>query len=160
MDITRPINYSSITYSLYIGTTPNQRDYALLYSNGVQLVINMRFERPPKRNLPIPVLWLPTVDSPLLPIPMRFLRKGVQAAQEVIQIGGKVYTHCAEGIHRGVAMGAAILIAQGYSAAEAMRLIKDRRAIADPYMWYIRRRIEKFAELWQVQFKPSSKQHP
>jgi len=52
--------------------------------------------------------------------------------------------------HRGVAMGAAILIAQGLPAVEAMQLIKQRRAVADPYIWYIRRRIERFAQRWQA----------
>jgi hypothetical protein len=38
------------------------------------------------------------------------------AALETIRQGGKVYAHCQRGRHRGVAMGAAILIALGYSA--------------------------------------------
>jgi hypothetical protein len=29
-----------------------------------------------------------------------------------------------------------------------MRLVKDRRAVADPDVWYIRRRILKFEQLW------------
>jgi protein tyrosine phosphatase (PTP) superfamily phosphohydrolase (DUF442 family) len=145
------INYSEITDTLYIGTTPRKQDCPLLQSQGIQLVINMRFERPPQYGLPIPVLWLPTFDTPFLPIPIDLLKRGVQAALNVFQQGGKAYAHCASGIHRGVTMGASILIAQGYSSAEAMRLIKERRAIADPYVWYIRRRIEKFAETWYKQ---------
>jgi hypothetical protein len=45
-------------------------------------------------------------------------------------------------------MGAAILIASGYSPEDAMQLIVDRRPVADPHAWYIRRRIIRFAELW------------
>ena len=95
-------------------------------------------------------LWLHTFDSPLIPIPVRALIRGVQAALEVIGEGGKVYTHCARGRHRSVAMGAAILIAQGLSPEAAMSLIKERRAVADPYMFYIQRRIMMFARRWMA----------
>jgi hypothetical protein len=46
-------------------------------------------------------------------------------------------------------MGAAILIAQGHDPHEAMDLIKAQRWIADPDVFYIRRRILKFAEVWE-----------
>jgi protein tyrosine/serine phosphatase len=93
-------------------------------------------------------MWLPTIDSPLIPIPMRVLRKGAQAALEVIEQGGAVYAHCSKGRHRGVVMGACILVAQGMAAEQAMRLIKEHRPIADPYAWYIRHKIVKFKQCW------------
>ena len=68
---------------------------------------------------------------------------------ETIQEGGKVYTHCAHGRHRGVAMGAAVLIAQGNSPQEAIALIKANRQIADPDVFYIRSRIFRFAQQWE-----------
>jgi protein-tyrosine phosphatase len=145
------MDFSQITGSLYIGTTPRSDDYSLLRQLGVKLIINMRIERRPHRDghqSPIPVLWLPTIDSPLFPIPLRLLRKGALAALETIDHGGKVYAHCAKGIHRGVAMGAAILIALGYSVEDAMQLITERRLVADPHVWYIRRRIERFYKYW------------
>jgi len=73
---------------------------------------------------------------------------GAKAALETIHEGGKVYTHCAYGRHRGVAMGACILIAQGFDPYAAMKLITERRHVADPYAYYIRPRILKFAKLW------------
>jgi prolyl-tRNA editing enzyme YbaK/EbsC (Cys-tRNA(Pro) deacylase) len=48
-----------------------------------------------------------------------------------------------------VAMAAAILIAQGRTAAQAMQLVRDKRAPADPQLWYIRRQIEKFERHWR-----------
>ena len=143
------MEFSQITDHLYIGTTPRSEAYHQLRSLGVRLVINMRVERPPHRdfhNPPLPVLWLPTFDSPLIPIPLRSLHKGVVVALQTLQEGGKVYVHCAQGVHRGVAMGAAILIALGYAPQEAMQLIRQRRKSADPYAWYIRGRIYRFAE--------------
>lgn len=146
------MDYSQITDTLYIGTTPPAEGYALLHELGVRLVIDMRAERWPYRRPPRPpirLLWLPTFDNPLLPIPLRALLRGARAALQTFEQGGKVYVHCAVGAHRGVAMGAAILIAQGRSAEEAMQLISERRKAADPDAWYIRRRILLFAEHWK-----------
>jgi dual specificity MAP kinase phosphatase len=146
------MDISQITDNLYIGTTPDVEDYPFLRELGVKLVINMRFERPPKRDPhqnPLRFLWLPTFDNPLLPIPMHALRRGVRSALETMARGGQVYAHCAAGVHRSVAMAAAIMIAQGQSAENAMALIKTRRQIADPDIWYIRRRIERFAQMWE-----------
>lgn len=146
------MNYSRITDSLYIGTTPKARDYDLLCSLGIQLVINMRFGLPPVRELfteSLKSLWLPAFDSPFLPIPISFLHRGAVEALKVIESGGAVYTHCSRGRHRGPAMGACILIAQGMPVEEAMDLIKQQRPVADLQAWYIRRRILKFAQSWK-----------
>lgn len=148
------MNLSQITQSLYIGTTPRVKDFDLLVSLDIDLVINMRFGIPPVRELfmpPLKSLWLPTIDSPLFPIPIPMLVKGAHAALEVIQQGRVVLVHCTKGRHRGVAMGACVLIAQGMPSEDAMHLIKEKRAVADPYAWYIRRRIVKFETEWKKQ---------
>jgi len=119
----------------------------------VKLVINMRVERRPHRDRfdsPISFLWLPSFDSPLVPIPLKFLRRGVESALGTIRDGGKVYAHCAGGVHRGVTMGACILIAQGHESTDAMNLIKKRRRVADPFVFYIRSRILKFEKEWKT----------
>lgn len=146
------MDFSRITESLFIGTPPSPQDYDLLRQLGVTLVINMRAERRPQpdpHNPPLSVLWLPVFDTPLLPIPIKSLKRGAAAAVQEIHRGGKVYAHCREGIHRGVAMGAAILIALGFSPQEATGMIKQRRPIADPDAWYIKRRIHRFAQSWK-----------
>jgi hypothetical protein len=145
------MNLSKITDTLFIGDTPSREEYDTLRGLGVGLVINMRFEKRPARDLhqpPLHLLWLPTVDSPGLLIPIRSLIRGARAALETIKEGGKVYVHCAAGRHRGVAMGAAILIALGYDPDEAIELIKARRPFADPDAFYIRSRILRFARAW------------
>ena len=146
------MNFSQITDCLFIGDTPRAKDYDLLRELGVRLVINMRLEKRPAvdpHQPPLDFLWLPTVDTPGLVIPIRFLMRGVQEALETIQAGGKVYAHCHKGRHRGVAMGASILIALGYDPQEAIELIKAQRPIADPNIFYIRSRIWRFAEAWE-----------
>jgi len=145
------MNFSQITDDLFIGKTPSVRDYDVLRELGIRLVINMRLIRGPYPDLhhtPIQFLWLRTIDSPFFPIPIAKLILGAQAALETIHAGGKVYVHCAGGRHRGVAMGACILIAQGYDPHAAMQLIKERRAFADPFAYYIKPRILKFALEW------------
>jgi protein-tyrosine phosphatase len=145
------MDFSRITDDLFIGVTPAVTDYNHLRDLGVRLVINMRIEHPPRPDPLHPSLsfrWLRTIDSPFFPIPIRTLKRGARAALETIHNGGKVYAHCAGGRHRGVAMGAAILIAQGYDPQAAMQLIKARRSISDPYAFYIRSRILRFARQW------------
>lgn len=146
------MNFSPITDDLFIGAMPSVRDYDHLRGLGVRLVINMRWNAPPRpdpHDPPLDFLWLRTFDNFLLPIPIHLLVRGARTALETIRNGGKVYAHCAYGRHRGVAMGACILIAQGMTPGEAMRLIKSRRPVADPDIFYIRSRILKFARVWK-----------
>jgi hypothetical protein len=144
-------NFSNITDDLFIGTTPLASDYDGLRELGIRLIINMRFTRSPFRDVhhtPMQLLWLRTIDSPLFPLPVSRLMTGARAALQTIRLGGKVYVHCAYGRHRGPAMGSCVLIAQGYDPEAAMELIKHRRAFADPFVFYIRRQILKFADEW------------
>ncbi len=144
-------NFSNITDDLYIGNMPQVDDYDGLRELGIRLIINMRFSRgpyPDPHHTPIKLLWLRTIDSPFFPIPIAKLILGAQTALDTIRAGGKVYVHCAYGRHRGVAMGACILIAQGYEPEAAMNLICERRLVADPNAYYIRPRIMQFAHQW------------
>jgi protein tyrosine phosphatase (PTP) superfamily phosphohydrolase (DUF442 family) len=146
------MDFSNITDDLFIGTTPLAADYDGLRELGIRLVINMRFTRgpyPDPHHTPIKLLWLRTVDSPFYPIPITKLIIGAKAALETIREGGKVYVHCAYGRHRGVTMGSCVLIAQGYDPEAAMKLIVERRLVANPYAFYIRPRIMRFAREWQ-----------
>ena len=151
------MNLSQITDELFIGTTPSVSDYDQLRSLGVRLVINMRYTSPPahdSHSQPIPALWLPSIDSPFFPLSIPKLMLGSQAALTTIQNGGKVFAHCAYGRHRGPAMGSCILIAQGYDPQAAMELIVERREAANPFAFYIRPRILKFAEEWNGKNNP------
>lgn len=147
------MDFSEISPDLLIGTTPSAADYDRLRDFGVRLVINMRLTRPPfhdPHEPPLDFLWLPSVDTMFLPIPVFTLMRGAQAALKTIADGGRIYAHCAGGRHRSVAMGASILIAQGYHAESAMTLIKTKRSFADPDIFYIRRQILKFEQAWKI----------
>lgn len=146
------MDFSQITEDLFIGPMPTAADYDLLHSLGVRLVLNMRFARRLPLGLshpPMEVLWLRSLDNPLFPIPLKLLMQGTHAALATIAAGGKIYAHCAYGRHRSVAMGAALLIAQGYAPQDAMSLIKERRPQADPDAFYIKSRILAFSKRWK-----------
>jgi protein-tyrosine phosphatase len=100
---------------------------------------------------PFRMLTLRTFDFVLLPIPIHKLKKGVEVALPVIQIGESVLIYCRAGRHRSVAMGACILIAMGHTADEAMQLVREGRSAADPHAWHIERQIRKFEEEWRTQ---------
>ena len=148
--------FSNITDDLFIGTTPLASDYSGLRELGIQLVINMRFTRSPYHDpheTPLRLLWLRTIDSPFFPLPISSLITGASAALETILMGGKVYVHCAYGRHRGPAMGSCVLIAQGYDPEEAMKLVVERRTVANPHIYYIRSRILQFAHQWNTKME-------
>jgi protein-tyrosine phosphatase len=142
---------SQITDYLYISAFPRGEHVAEIVALGVRLVLSMHWMRPTKMlgKPPVELLWLPTFDVPFLPMPIKTLNKGVKAALPVIADGGSVLVHCKAGIHRSVAQAASVLIGMGYSAEEAMQLIKDKRAVADPDARHIQSRIRKFEEYWQ-----------
>jgi protein-tyrosine phosphatase len=142
---------SQITDYLYISAFPRGEHVQVIIDLGVRLVLSMHWIRPTKMlgKPPVELLWLPTFDNMFLPMPIKTLNKGVQAALPVIKEGGSVLVHCKSGIHRSVAQAACVLIGMGYNADDAMELIKEKRAVADPDAKHIQKRIRKFEIQWQ-----------
>lgn len=146
------MNMTEITENLYIASRVRNEDLQAILRLGPSLIINMIVQiRPPKALVAegLEVLWLRTFDFPLIPIPVRTLKRGVEAALPVIGNGGHVLVFCEQGRRRSVAMASCILIGQGYSAEEAMQLISSKREVADPYAWHIQRQIRRFEALWK-----------
>lgn len=154
------MDISQITDYLYVGGQPEAKHADQLKALGVRLVISMRAERRPPpafHQPPLSAKWFRTYDTFFTPISVGTLVDGVQAALPIIEQGGRVFVHCHHGKHRSVAMAAAILIAKGHTAGEAMRVLRERRAAADPQAWYIRRQIEKFEREWSGRGAKSEK---
>ena len=146
------MDISPITPYLYVGAQPSVAHAADLCALNIGLVISMRGETRPHsvfNTAPLKSLWLRTYDVFFLPIPVNTLVEGVRVALEAIDQGQAVLVHCQRGRHRSVALAAAILIAHGHTAADAMRLLRQQRAVADPHIWYIRQQIEKFEKQWK-----------
>ena len=146
MSVDHP-DLSQITEYLFISSLPKTEHAFHIESLGVRLVISMPLYRAPRkfREPPFEFVHCPCIDTPITPIPMFILHRGVRAALPVIDRGDAVLVHCRAGVHRSVAQACCILIAKGYSIERAMELVSERREAADPYVGYIRRRIEKFA---------------
>ncbi len=152
MGTSLPLDASEITDYLYVGAQPRPDHAADIAARNVRLIICMMGEtRPPAvfGHSPLEVLWLRAYDTFLTPIGMNKLVRGVEAAQKTIRSGGKVLVYCHRGRHRSNVMAAAILIANGYSAKEAIALLRARRKVADPEMWYIRWQIHRFERYWR-----------
>ncbi len=148
------LDISKVTDFLYLSAWPKQEHADELVRLNIRLILSMNW-RPPHKALaqpPLRLLWLPTLDSPLFPMPLSALQRGVEAALPTIQSGWAVLTHCRRGVHRGAAMACCVLIATGTSATEAMRLVRLRRPVADPEIWYIAARIRKFEQYWRSRF--------
>jgi protein-tyrosine phosphatase len=138
------LDFSTITSYLYIGRLPAKQDFKLLHELNVGLVINMRFDKrlnTRRQHVTFQNLWLPAVDTRFTPIVTSKINRGVMAALETIHSGKTVYVNCKMGRHRSVIMAACILIAKGYDATEAMRLIKKQRPIADVETQYVKKQI-------------------
>ena len=144
------MSVTAITDYLSIAAWPSAENIVIMRQLGVRLVISMTNREPPPElaEPPFQLLHLPANDSPFRPIPMTTLCTGAAAALPVIAEGGKVAVHCSRGRHRSVAMACAILIGMGHSAEAAMLIVKTRRPQADPYIWYIRRRVMAFEAAW------------
>jgi hypothetical protein len=144
---------SPITDYLYISAWPRGDHAEEIRAMNVRLILSMHWIKP-AGNLghdPIRLLWLPTVDNPIFPMPLRSLQLGVESALPVIRDGYRVLVHCRAGVHRSVAMACCVLVGMGYSAKDAMQLVKEKRSVADPYAWYIKSRINKFEKQWLAQ---------
>jgi hypothetical protein len=145
-----PLDISQITENLFIAAHPGREDAEYLRELPTHLMLSVRMRPPHPTVRAAAESWvhLPCMDTPVTPLPMLLLWTGVETALPVIKEGKNVVVHCAYGRHRSVALACCILIAEGMAPDAAMALIKQQRPIADPYIGYIRARIERFAERW------------
>ncbi len=75
-------------------------------------------------------LWLPTRDhEPLSPADLRL---GTEWVRSGIARGERVLIHCQHGIGRSALLAACVLVADGRSPSDALRLIKRQRSKVSP----------------------------
>lgn len=115
---------------------------------GVTHVIDMQIEfddTPLAAAHGIKVLWNPT-DDDFQPKPAEMFQRGVDFAHNALnEPGGKLFIHCAAGIHRAPMMTLAILCSMNWEIKDAMRLIEGKRPVVDFAEVYVRS-VEKFLE--------------
>ena len=142
---------SQITDQVYLSSWPEGRHDEEILGKNIRLILSMHWRLPERdlRRPPLRLLWLPSIDSPLTPIPMNYLDRGTRAALETIQGGHAVLVHCKYGVHRSVVMTCCVLVGLGYDAQAAMKLVSEQRAAADPYAPYVEQRIRVFERHWR-----------
>ena len=149
-----PLNYTQITDNLYIGAWPTKYNVETIKSLGVTLILSTILESVDKElgNPPLRLVKMRMTDAiPNRPYyPTKTLMRGVNAAVAAFKNGEKVMVFCKSGRHRSAATSCCILIGQGCTADDAIKLVESKRSESDlnpP----IRKRIEEFEQEWRQQ---------
>ena len=82
--------------------------------------------------------------------PTKTLLRGVNAAVDAFDRCEKVMVFCKSGRHRSVTTSCCILVAQGYTADEAIELVESKRSESDLNP-ALRQRIVDFEKVWLEQ---------
>lgn len=100
---------------------------------GITHIIDMQIEfddTPLGKKHGIEVLWNPT-DDDFEEKPAELFRRGVEFAEAALEKDGKLYIHCAAGVHRAPMMTLAVLGSMGWTIEDAMEMIQGKRPVAD-----------------------------
>jgi protein-tyrosine phosphatase len=130
----KQLNYTDITPQLAVGGSFRNRQIKRLKQRGVTAVVDCRLEAeddPEALKLAgIQFLHLPTLDRHGFTFEQ--LHEGVDWVLDHIADGGRAFMHCEHGVGRGPLMACAVLVGQGYSAPEALRIVRTARWQALP----------------------------
>jgi protein tyrosine phosphatase (PTP) superfamily phosphohydrolase (DUF442 family) len=130
----KQLNYSDVTPQLAVGGAFRKRQIKRLRHRGVTAVVDCRLEAQDD----VEALKQAGIDFLHLPTPDRYgfthaqMQQGVNWVLEHIANGGRVFLHCEHGVGRGPLMTCAVLVAQGHSTPEALRIVRARRWQALP----------------------------
>ncbi len=98
----------------------------------------------------IEVLWNGT-DDDFKPKPPELFQRGVEFALRALDDGeGKVFIHCAAGVHRAPMMTLAVLRALGFGLEDARQMIEARRPVVDLADVYVES-VEEFMRSYEKQ---------
>jgi protein-tyrosine phosphatase len=126
----------------------NEKNMMDVLRSGVTHIIDMQIEfddRPLAEPYGIKVLWNPT-DDDFQPKPPELFERGVQFAMEALDgEDGRLFIHCAAGVHRAPMMTLAVLCSMGWKLGDAMDMIEARRPTADFADVYVES-VERFLE--------------
>jgi len=126
----------------------NAENMAAVAQQGITHIIDMQIEFDDTAlagEHGIEVLWNPT-DDDFEPKPAELFRRGVKFAAKALADGdGKLFVHCAAGVHRAPTMTLALLGSMGWELEDAMELIQKKRPVADFADVYVRS-VERFLE--------------
>ena len=130
----------------------NDDNMAELVRHGVTHIIDMQIEfddRPLAEPYDVKVLFNPT-DDDFMPKAPQLFQAGVDFALEALdEPDGKVYIHCAAGVHRAPMMTLAILRVLGWTLKDAKELIQGRRYVVDFAESYVES-VENFVKVYEA----------
>jgi protein-tyrosine phosphatase len=131
----KQLNYSDVTPRLAVGGAFRKRQIKRLRSRGVTAVVDCRREASDDPDAlaaaGIDFLHLPTLDRHGFSYEQ--MRDGVEWVLERVGADhGKAFLHCEHGVGRGPLMACAVLVAQGHTAPEALRMVRGARWQALP----------------------------
>jgi protein-tyrosine phosphatase len=130
----------------------NDENMAELVRRGITHIIDMQIEfddRPLAEKYPVKVLFNPT-DDDFTPKPPELFQRGVEFALEALdEPNGRVYIHCAAGVHRAPMMTLAILRVLGWSLETARQVMLERRYVIDFADVYVQS-VEDFIKVYEA----------
>jgi protein-tyrosine phosphatase len=130
----KQLNYSEVTPQIAVGGAFRTRQIKHLRKNGVTAVVDCRLEAQDNPD----ALGQAGIDFLHVPTPDRYgftfeqMHEGVEWVLEHLSQGGRVFLHCEHGVGRGPLMTCAVLVGQGYTAPEALRIVRSARWQALP----------------------------
>jgi len=131
---TAELNYSDVTPQLAVGGSFVNGQITQLKKRGVTAVVDCREEAQDDAV----ALGQAGLEFLHLPAPDRYamtyeqLHEGVEWVLDRMSRGGRAFLHCEHGVGRGPLMACAVLVAQGHTAPEALRIVRDGRWQAMP----------------------------
>jgi protein tyrosine phosphatase (PTP) superfamily phosphohydrolase (DUF442 family) len=130
----KQLNYSDVTPQLAVGGAFRTRQIKQLRRRGVSAVVDCRQEAQDDatalEHAGLAFLHLPTPDRHGFTYDQ--LHEGVDWVLDHLARGGRAFLHCEHGVGRGPLMACAVLVAQGHSAPEALRIVRRGRWQAMP----------------------------
>jgi len=130
----KQLNYTDVTPQLAVGGAFRKRQIKRLRERHVTAVVDCRKEASDDAaslaTNGIEFLHVPTVDRHGFTYAQ--MEHAVNWVLDRIQNGGKAFLHCEHGVGRGPLMTCAVLVAQGHSAPEALRIVRAKRWQAMP----------------------------
>jgi protein-tyrosine phosphatase len=130
----KQLNYSDVTPQLAVGGAFPRRQIKDLQQRGVTAVVDCRLEAQDDaealHEAGIEFLHVPTLDRHEFTYEQ--LNTGVDWVLDHVADGGRAFMHCEHGVGRGPLMTCAVLVGQGHSAPEALRMVRAARWQALP----------------------------
>jgi protein-tyrosine phosphatase len=130
----KQLNYSDVNAQLAVGGAFRKSQIKNLKQHAITAVIDCREEA---SDDPV-ALRAAGIEFLHVPAPDRYgftydqLHEGVDWVLDHLGNGGRAFLHCEHGVGRGPLMACAVLVGQGYSAPEALRIVRRGRWQALP----------------------------